>query len=312
VAGGHQPRPAREDAAARKELGSVRSKIAAVRSRDVEDEAVPGAAPDGPAPGTSRGEADGVAGDPNFMTSLARGLAVVRAFTHRSPNLTIAEVARITGLPRAVARRCLYTLMQLGYVGADGRGFFLRPKILALGYAYLSSTPLAVALQPLLERVSEAAHESSSAGVLEDDEVVYVARAATKRIMSVALSVGSRLPAYASAIGRVLLAHLPPAELEAYLDRVELAPLTDRTVTDREALRAILARAREQGWALVDQELEIGLRSIAVPVRNATGRVVAAVNVSAQAGRVEVREMEARFLPLLQAAAREAAVVLVR
>lgn len=251
-------------------------------------------------------------GDPNFMTSLARGLMVVRAFTHCEPSLSIADVARITGLPRAVARRCLYTLMQLGYVGSDGRAYFLRPKILSLGYAYLSSTSLGNALQPYLEKVSEATHESCSVGVLEDDEIVYVARAATKRIMSVDLNVGSRLPAYCSAIGRTLLAHLPENELAGYLARVELAPLTEHTVTSEEALRKSLKAVQQKGYAFVDQELEIGLRSIAVPIRNITGRVVAAMNVSAQAGRVGRKVMEETYLPVLQSAAQEVSALLVR
>ena len=255
---------------------------------------------------------DNVPGDPNYMTSLARGLMVIRAFTHREPNLSIADVARITGLPRAVARRCLYTLTQLGYVSSDGRAYFLRPKILALGYAYLSSTSLGTALQPYLEKVSETTHESCSVGVLDEDEIVYVARAATKRIMSVALNVGSRLPAYCSAIGRVLLANLPENELAAYLDRVELAPLTTHTVTSAQVLRDLLETTRAKGFAVVDQELEIGLRSIAVPIRNANGRVVAAMNVSAQAGRVGRKDMEKNYLPVLQAAAQEVSVLIVR
>jgi IclR family transcriptional regulator, pca regulon regulatory protein len=255
---------------------------------------------------------DSMPGDPNFMTSLARGLMVIRAFTDREPNLSIAEVARITGLPRAVARRCLYTMVQLGYVGSDGRAYFLRPKILALGYAYLSSTSLGIALQPYLEKVSEATHESCSVGVLEEDEVVYVARAATRRIMSVDLNVGSRLPAYCSAIGRVLLSHLTEAELADYLERVRLNPLTEHTVRTPETLQAAIDQVRQKGYALVDQELEIGLRSVAVPVRNVSGRVVAAMNVSAQAGRVGRREMERTYLPILQAVAQEASVLIVR
>jgi IclR family pca regulon transcriptional regulator len=250
-------------------------------------------------------------GDPNFMLSLARGLMVIRAFTQRNAKLSIAEVARISGLPRAVARRCLYTLMQLGYVGTDGRAYFLRPKILSLGYAYLSSTPLAVAIQPYLERVSQELRESCSVGVLEEDEVLYIARAAAQRIMSVDLNVGSRLPAYCSSLGQVLLAHLPPAEIDAYLDRVELKPLTERTITERSALLQALEQIRHKGYALADQELEIGLRSIAVPIRNAAGQVVAAMNVSAQAARLGRREMESQALPVLEAAAQEVRFLLV-
>lgn len=257
-------------------------------------------------------ERDGNAGDPNFMTSLARGLSVIRAFTERSPNLTIADIAKITGLPRAAARRCLLTLMQLGYVGTDGRIFFLKPKILALGYSFLSSAPLATILDPLIEQVSGALQESSSAAVLDEDEVVYIARAATKRIMSVGLNVGSRLPAYCTSMGRVLLAHLPDADLDAYFARVELKAFTERTITNPDVLRREFERVRERGFALVDQELELGLRSVAVPVRTASGTVVAAINASTQAARVTCPEMEARFLPPLQRVAEEARVLLVR
>src|SRR5713101_1173451 len=228
--------------------------------------------------------------DPNFMTSIARGLSVIRSFTAQKPNLMIAEVAKISGLPRAAARRCLYTLEQLGYVGSDGRTFFLRPKILSLGYAFLSSATLPQAIQP----------------VLEEGEVVYIARAATKRIMSVDLNVGSRLPAYCTSLGRVLLAHLPQAEFEAYLDHVELKPLTERTITRRDLLRSAVAQVRETGYSLVDQELEIGLLSVAVPIRSMTGRVVAAMNLSIQAGRVRPGEIESLYLPILQTAANEA------
>ena len=252
------------------------------------------------------------ASDPNFMTSLARGLSVIRAFTEREPNLTIADIAKITGLPRAAARRCLLTLMQLGYAGSDGRTFHLKPKILALGYSFLSSAPLATILDPLIEQVSGAVQESCSAAVLDEDDVVYIARAATKRIMSVGLNVGSRLPAYCTSMGRVLLAALPEAELDAYLARVPLKPYTERTITAADALKRELERVRDRGFSLVDQELELGLRSIAVPIRTAAGGVVAAMNISAQAARVTCPEMEVQFLPHLYRASEEARVLLVR
>ncbi len=252
------------------------------------------------------------ASDPNFMTSLARGLSVIRAFTEREPNLTIADIAKITGLPRAAARRCLLTLMQLGYAGSDGRTFHLKPKILALGYSFLSSAPLATILDPLIEQVSGAVQESCSAAVLDEDDVVYIARAATKRIMSVGLNVGSRLPAYCTSMGRVLLAALPDSELDAYLARVPLKPYTERTITAADALKRELERVRDRGFSLVDQELELGLRSIAVPIRTAAGGVVAAMNISAQAARVTCPEMEVQFLPHLYRASEEARVLLVR
>lgn len=245
------------------------------------------------------------AGDPNFMTSLARGLTVIRAFSDREPKLSIAEVARLTGLSRAAARRCLHTLETLGYAGSEGRSYFLKPKVLALGHAFLSGRSLAATIQPFLERVSEALHESSSAAVLDGDEIVYIARAATKRIMSVGLSIGSRLPAYCTSLGRVLLAALPPAELDRTFATLKAEALTERTVTEPAALRRIVEQTRQRGYALVDQELEIGLRSVSIPLRNPAGQVVAAMNVSTQAQRVGRREIERRFLPVMRAAAED-------
>jgi len=248
--------------------------------------------------------------DPNFMTSLARGLQVIRAFTEQQPRLTIAEVARLSGLSRAAARRCLLTLEKLGYAGSDGRSFHLTPKILALGYAFLSSTSLPGALQPFLERVSEQLRESCSAGVLDDGEVVYIARAATRRIMSVGLSVGSRLPAFWTSMGRVLLAHLPPAEQRRRLEALRPHAFTERTVTDKAQLARLLEQVRQRGYCIVEQELEIGLRSVAVPVTNAAGQVVAAMNCGLQAQRVSRRELESRILPVLQATAQDLRVLL--
>ncbi|PKU24155.1 IclR family transcriptional regulator domain-containing protein [Telmatospirillum siberiense] len=256
--------------------------------------------------------AEAVADDRNFMTSLARGLTVIRAFSEQTSNLTIADVAKITGLPRAAARRCLLTLTQLGYAGTDGRVFFLRPKVLALGYSFLSSAPLATVLDPVLSQVSRTLEESSSAAVLDEEEVVYIARVATKRIMSLGLNIGSRLPAYCTSMGRVLLASLPPEDFEAYLKRVTLKPFTAQTVTAKSEFKSVIEETRAKGYALIDQELEIGLRSLAVPVKNPSGVVVAAINVSTQAARVEKDEMIGRFLPVLRTAADEARLLLVR
>lgn len=244
-------------------------------------------------------------GDPNFMTSLARGLAVIRGFAGTSHGLTIAQLSKSTGISRAAVRRCLYTLEQLGYVGSEGTAYFLRPKILSLGFAFLSSTPVAEAAQPHLDAMSKALEESCSLSILDGDEIVYVARAAASRIMSINLVVGTRLPAYCSSMGRVLLAHLPPAALESYLARVKLEPRTVHSVTSVDRFREILQAVREQGYALVDEELEIGLRSIAVPVRDVSGRVIAAMNIGSQAARVSADEMRERFLPRLQAVAAE-------
>jgi len=246
-------------------------------------------------------------GDPNFMTSLARGIAVIRAFTQQKRRLTISQLSQRTGIPRAAVRRCLYTLAQLGYVKADeGKDFMLSPRILSLGHAYLSSTPLSSTAQPLLDRVSDNLHEASSIALLEGDDILYVARSSTnRRIMSVDLGIGTRLPAYCTSMGRVLLAYLPPAEQDAYLARVKMVQHTPRTIPTPDKLRRELDGIRRAGYAIVDQELEIGLRSIAVPVRDQAGAVVAAINIGTHASRVTLAEMEKTFLPELEAAANE-------
>jgi IclR family transcriptional regulator, pca regulon regulatory protein len=248
--------------------------------------------------------------DPSFMTSLARGLAVVRAFSDARKPQTIAQISNKTGIPRAAVRRCLYTLQQLGYVDAELNNFSLRPKVLTLGYSYLSSTPLTVSAQPCLNAISRELNESSSLAVLDEGEVLYVARAATSRVMSVALNTGSRLPAYCTSLGRVMLAHLPPDELDAYFGKTRLRALTARTVADEPRLREILRGVREAGYAINDEELEVGLRSIAVPVRGASGQVLAALNVGAQAARVTVEQLEREFLPVLLRGAQELSVLL--
>jgi IclR family pca regulon transcriptional regulator len=257
-------------------------------------------------------EISAATGDPNFMTSLARGLAVIRGFSREKRFMTIAQLSHKTGIPRAAVRRCLYTLGRLGYVASeDGRNFALRPKLLGLGHAYLSSTPLVVTAQPFLDRVSDAVDESCSLAILDGDDILYVARSLTSRIISVTLNVGSRLPAYCTSIGLVLLAHLPPHELKGYLARAELKRYTDRTITSRAALLEMLDEVRSQDYAVADNMMEIGVRSIAVPVRNAAGAVVAGMNVIIQSGRGTVREMKSLYLPQLQTAARELAAQLV-
>ena len=242
-------------------------------------------------------------GDPDFMTSLARGLHVIRAFSGFDQRLTIADVSRATGLTRAVVRRCLYTLRELGYAATDGRTYSLQPRVLNLGYAYLSTAPIPIAAQPLLEELSEQLGEATSVAVLDDGAVVYVARAATRRIMAVTLGVGSRLPAYCTALGRVLLANLPAEQVARELSKFELIAHTRFTVTSRRRIEEILGEVATEGVAVNDQELEIGLRSIAVPVRNVVGVTVAAMNVSAQASRVTRRELLEKSLPPLRAAA---------
>ena len=248
--------------------------------------------------------------DPSFMTSLARGLAVIRAFSDSRRSLTIAQISQKTGIPRAAVRRCLHTLKQLGYADSDVNNFSLRPKILTLGYSYLSSTPLTVSAQPYLNNISRTLGESCSLAVLDDNEVLYVARSATSRVMSVALNTGSRLPAYCTSLGRAMLAHLPDDQLKAYFDKVKLRALTEKTVVSQKRLRDILAGVRESGYAVIDEELEVGLRSIAVPVRGASGNVLAALNVGAQAARVSRQQMEEEILPVLLRGAQELSVLL--
>jgi IclR family pca regulon transcriptional regulator len=240
---------------------------------------------------------------PDFVRSLERGLSVIRAFDADHARLTLSDVARATGLTRAAARRFLHTLVELGYVSTDGRLFSLRPKVLELGYAYLSGLELPEIALPHLEELVATVGESSSVSVLDGAEVVYVARVPTRRIMTVSISVGTRFPAYATAMGRVLLAGATGERLEEYLASVRLHPLTRNTITDAEALREELRVVREQGWSLVDEELEEGLRSIAVPIRRADGSVLAAVNVSAHAGRGDAATIREDLLPHLVSAA---------
>lgn len=240
-----------------------------------------------------------------FVQSLERGLSVIKAFSQDRPRMTLSEVARETGMTRAAARRFLITLESLGYVTTDGRLFSLRPSVLQLGYAYLSSFSLAEIAQEHLELLAERLHESCSASVLDEQDIVYVARASTNRIMTIGLSVGARLPAYCTSMGRVLLAHLSPRDLDAYLAHADLHARTERTITSPDRLRSELELVREHGWCMQDQELEDGVRSLAVPVRDADGRVVAAINVSAHASRVTMDELQQAFLPALIACARE-------
>jgi IclR family pca regulon transcriptional regulator len=250
-------------------------------------------------------------GDPNFMMSLARGLLVIQAFSERRLQLSISQLSKRTTLSRASVRRCLHTLSKLGFAGTDdGRSFYLRPRVLALGHSYLSSMPLATAAQPILEHLSQILHESCSIALLDGTEIVYVARAHVTRIMAIDLGVGTRLPAFCTSMGRVLLANLPADELESVLPKIEFKRFTDRTVSSVEKLRQVLVTVRREGHAIIDQELELGLRSMAVPVRNPAGRVVAAINVGAHGQRVSIQDMRTRFLPYLRAAAQELCLML--
>jgi len=245
---------------------------------------------------------DGLAaheGNPDFVLSLARGLAVIEAFQNRKAGMTVSEIAAHTGLSRAAVRRLLVTLELLGYAQHTGSIFRLRPSILRLGFAFLSSDSLPALAQPLLESVTETLHESCSLGILDNDQVVYLARSAGKRVMSVNLSIGTRVPAYCTSLGRVLLSGLAKEGLSAYFDSVHLDKLTPKTVVDKTALYRIIDKVRSDGYALVDEELEIGLRSIAVPVMTRGGRIIAAMNSGVHASRVSISDLLERFLPLL-------------
>lgn len=221
-----------------------------------------------------------------YVQSLARGLAVIRAFDTDHPLMTLTEVAARTDLTRATARRFLHTLVELGYVRTDGKTFGLTAQVLQLGYAYLSGLSLPQLAQPHLEELSLKLGESTSAAVLDGTDIAYIARVTTRRIMNVGITVGTRFPAYATSMGRVLLAALPPAKLQEYLAAAEIRPLTPRAVGTKQELLAVLDTVRAQGWCLLDQELEVGLMSIAAPVYDGPNKVVAAVNVSLQAQAV--------------------------
>lgn len=250
-------------------------------------------------------------GDPNFMTSLARGLEVLQTFRPEYGALTISQISEITRLHRAVVRRCLYTLAALGFVySADNRHYQLLPRVLTIGHAYLHSSSLARQAQMTLDHLSQHIGQSCSVATLDGDSILYIARASVSRIMKIDLGRGSRLPAYATSMGLVLLSELSEAELESYLERVALTAFTPYTVTDKDELRGLLKKVKAQGYAINDQQLEIGLRSMAVPMYQRKGRVMAAMNVGTHASQITMTELRNSFLPKLQRAAMELALLL--
>jgi IclR family pca regulon transcriptional regulator len=240
---------------------------------------------------------------PGTLQGLERGLAVIQAFTHETPSMTLSEVARRTDISRATARRILLTLEALGFVRSDGRRFSLSPRVLSLGWAYLSSLNLWEIAQPFMEDLSAEVQETCSATTLDLPDIVFVARVPSRRILMMSLGVGSRLPAYATAMGRVLLAGLTDEQIAEHVAATPLEALTHRTTTDPARLRAIVSAVREQGFSLVDEELELGLRSLSVPLRSADGRTLAALNLCAATARVSVEEMHSRFLPAMECTA---------
>ncbi len=238
-----------------------------------------------------------------YVQSIERGFAVIKAFSGRADALTITDVARRTGLSRAASRRFLLTLKELGYVAGEDGVFRLTPRVLDLGYTFLSTMRLPDIAQGVMEEVVATVHESCSVTVLDGAEIVYVARVPAKRIMSISLAVGARLPAYPTSMGRVLLSGLSKPALDSYFAEVVLEPLTEHTILDPAELRRAIDQVRERGWAMIDQEVEVGVRSVAAPIRDRSGRIVAATNISSHASRVNLKEMRTVYLPVLLAAA---------
>lgn len=239
-----------------------------------------------------------------YVAGLEKGLAVIEAFGARHPRLTISEAARLAGLSRASARRCLLTLRKLGYAEYDGRYFRLAPRALRLGYAYAMATPLPRVVQPVLETLSERTRESASVAILDASEIVFIARSTTRRSLSAGIGVGTRLSAYGTATGRVLLSNLTDAAVRSLIKQTTPTKLTPKTVTDTPSLLREIRKARAQGYAISDEELELGLRSIAVPIRNSVGDMVAAMSLSVQTSRMGRADMVDQLLPALETARR--------
>jgi IclR family pca regulon transcriptional regulator len=257
-------------------------------------------------------EGDALKPSDSYVQSFARGLEVLRSFGAGAPAQTLSEAAERVGLTRAGARRILLTLQTLGYVEQDGRQFRLTPKVMELGFAYLSAQPCWHMAQPLMEELTQQLRQSTSAAVLDGDDIVYVLRVPMEKIMSINLGVGSRLPAHCTSMGRVLLAGLPEEQREARVGAMQLEALTPRTITDPDKLLRTLSQVRRQGFALVSEELQLGLMSLAVPIKDRTGRVMAAINVSSPAQRQSGTEMQKSCLPALQSVAERIAAMLPR
>lgn len=244
-------------------------------------------------------------GDRDYVASLARGLDVICAFTRFTPRMTLSEVSKAVGMSRATTRRLLLTLVREGYAEKNDRIFSLRPKVLQLGYSALSSVGILDVIQPVMNELTQRTQESIFAAVLTGDDVTYLARSTPDRVMAVSINVGNRLPAYACSTGRVLLAGETDEAIEHYLNRVDLTRHTTRTVTSKAKLREVIQETRNLGYALVDEELEVGVRSLSVPIRDAGHRVVAALNACCPSVRFSVQDMEQQLVPeLLKAAGR--------
>lgn len=234
--------------------------------------------------------------DRDYVNSFARGLEVIRVFSRHRPRMTLSEVAQATEMTRATVRRFLLTLVREGYCEVDGKHFSLTPKVLGLGFSVLSSMDIWDVAQPIMNDLAEHLHESCFAAVLDGDAVIYVARATSNRFVSVGITIGSRVPAHCVSTGRVLMAALPDAQLHALLERAKFPKLTPNTVTSTIKLRELVEEVRRQGWSIVDQELEVGLRSLSVPVRDRSGATVAALNVCCPSMRISPEDMRTRVL----------------
>jgi len=246
----------------------------------------------------------------DYVTSLARGLVVIRCFDKDSCKLSLTEVARHTNLARATARRFLHTLHALGYVETDGKLFWLSPKVLKLGFAYLNSQPLVELIQPYIREVSDKTCESCSVSVLDLPDIVYIARNITKQIMTVSLHIGTRLPAISTSMGRVLLAAMPDAEIENFIKSISIKKHTKHTLIKYTSILDDILMARKQGYSVVSQELEIGLCSVSVPILNKKGKTLAAINISSQSQKMDKKRLKEELIPNLQAAAKKISDVL--
>lgn len=242
------------------------------------------------------------AADRHFVTSLQKGMDVLTCFGRQHNRLTLSEVARLTGMSPASARRSLLTLHQLGYLDSDGKRFWMLPRTLLVAHAYLSSRPMPSLAQPLLDALSERTRESASLGQLLDNDAIIVARSTARRSLSTGLGIGSRLPAYCSALGRALLAGLPPQEALSKVRGMRRVPLTPQTVYSVSGVVELVERCREEGFATNDGELEIGVRSMAVPLRDQQGQVVAAMSIAVRVERMNMGELREAFLPMLNRA----------
>lgn len=240
--------------------------------------------------------------DRDYVNSLARGLEVICAFTKTRPKMTLSEIARTTGMTRATVRRFLLTLVREGYAEKDEKLFYLKPKVLELGYSALSSMSMLDVIQPVMNELAKTLQESVFAAVLAGEDVIYIARATSDRLINVSITVGSRAPAHAVSTGRVLLAAEPEEAREKYLDRVKLEKLTTNTVTSKVKLRSLIEDARISNYSIVDQELEVGLGSISVPIKTSDGKVIAALNVCCPSSRTTMEDMQKKILPELMAA----------